>query len=1176
MKNILYQESIVEIKHLFHIMKITILALFIFAGTAFATESYSQVMKVTIVSDNISTAEVINEIEKQTDYLFVLNVNDVNLKRNVKVNAENKSVAEVLNKVFDGTGVYYAMEGKNIMLMSRTNENASKTQADNKITGTVKDANGEPIIGANIMVKGQSIGTITDLDGRFVIDAPEGSILQITYIGYVSQEINIGKRKILNISLTEDAKTLDEVVVIGYGSVKKSSLTNAVSKMDASVMKDRPMSRPESALQGQLAGVVVRNNTGEPGQDIQIRVRGAASVNASSDPLYVVDGMPMNTLVGINPSDIESMEVLKDAAAAAIYGSRGSNGVVMVTTKQGKKGKASVSLNATYGIQTLEKKLDTMTGKEWMAFNVKAIDARYLTEARRLGNTNASISDNNEQRMLNVNSNINTPNYRYILDPRWFNYLDDKTRTAHPNHLNSNEPLALLDWQDEFYKPAAVSEITLNVSGGSDNTSYLFSGGIFDQEGLAHGTKYRRYSLRANVDSKINKYVSAGVLIAPTFMQRYGAGLANGKDSQGHIVNTMAPVADADAGYNTNSDPYSPYLWAYSLMANPIKAMDNIRRDDILRMMAKGYVRVTPLEKLSVEFTGSVNYYDLEGMSYNFTKNGINWTQGEGSYSSGGHNTGKNWNTLLQAVANYEKSYKKHTANIMLGASTEKTNTGFNTNQTYNRPFPNDAINYTFSQETLAVGASTVTQLTPMKLASFFGRLQYNYDDRYLFSGSLRYDGCSIFGENNKWGVFPAFSAGWNVSKEKFFTDLNLRWISTLKLRASYGTTGNNSISNTAAYPSLTGGSYAGYASYNANSLGNTDLGWEKAYSTDIAIDLGLFNNRIQFSFDWYTKTTKDLLYEIPSMSASGFSTVWNNMGEIHNKGFDIELNTVNLTGGEFKWNTSFNVSYNKNEVISLGDADTPVYSGFDRNNVSNVLRVGEPAYSFYMYEAVGVWKSQQEINDYATSIGKTASDLKFENRQIYPGDLRYKDVNGDGLWDKDNDRVILGSPTPKFVYGMTNTFSYKNFDLSVLLTAQTGGKIFGVFGRAVDRPGMDPNSNMMGNWMNAWWSEEDPGDGKVPYVLSTTTGGTVDSRWLHSSNYLRVKNLTLGYKVPVNPRILSNLRVYLSIENLIKWDSYYNGYSPESANTASSALGLDYGSYPSARTFTLGVNINF
>jgi TonB-linked SusC/RagA family outer membrane protein len=516
----------------------------------------------------------------------------------------------------------------------------------------------------------------------------------------------------------------------------------------------------------------------------------------------------------------------------------------------------------------------------------------------------------------------------------------------------------------------------------------------------------------------------------------------------------------------------------------------------------------------------------------------------------------------------------------MVGTSSEETNIGFKTDQTFNKPFPNDAIVYSFDGSKVAVGTDKVTQQTPNKLASVFGRLNYNYDERYIISGSLRYDGGSVFGANNKWGVFPAISGGWLVSNEQFFKDFNLQWLNLLKLRASYGVTGNNSISNTAAYPSLTAVTYGGSAGYNANSLGNTDLGWEKTHSTDVAIDFGFLKNRVQLSLDWYTKTTKDLLYQVPSMGASGFTTVWDNLGEIHNQGFEVELNTANLTG-QFKWNTSLNISYNKNEVKSLGVDDTPIYSGFDGNNPSNVLMVGKPINTFYMYDAIGVWKTQKEIDDYSAAHGGTP--VTFEGKTIVPGDIRYRDVNNDGIYDKENDRDFLGSPTPKFVYGMTNTFSYKNFDLSILLTAQTGGKIFGVFGRANDRPSMGAGSNVLGHWRDAWWSETEQGNGNVPYILSSTTGTTLDSRWLYSSDYLRIKNLTFGYKLPIDPKFISYARIYLSIENLAKWDNYYSGYSPEAANTASasspggqSALGLDYSGYPLARIFTVGVNITF
>ena len=515
----------------------------------------------------------------------------------------------------------------------------------------------------------------------------------------------------------------------------------------------------------------------------------------------------------------------------------------------------------------------------------------------------------------------------------------------------------------------------------------------------------------------------------------------------------------------------------------------------------------------------------------------------------------------------------------MLGASAEKTSVGYTTDQNFNGPFPNDAVQGSFNGSLVGVKTNTVTEKTPKKLTSFFGRLQYNFDEKYMLSASLRTDGCSVFGSDNKWGVFPAASAGWLVSNEKFFKNWNLKWWNTLKFRLSYGETGNNNISNTAAYPTLTNTTYGGLSGYYANSLGNADLGWEKTKSTDIAIDLAFLKNRIQLSLDYYTKKTTDLLYQVPVPGVSGFKTVWDNLGDIDNHGFEIELNTRNLIG-QFKWDTSFNVAYNKNEVKSLGADNTPVYSGFQGSNYSNVLMVGKPINTFYMYDAIGVWKNQAEIDAY--SAAHNGTPVTFEGKKIHPGDIRYRDVDDSGNFTAD-DKTFLGQPTPKFVFGMTNTFHWKDFDASILLTAQTGGKIFGVFGRANDRPSMGANTNVMGHWRNAWWSEEETGDGKTPYILSKTTGATLDSRWLYSSDYLRIKNLTIGYKLPINPKIISYARVYFSVENLACWNNYYGGYSPEAANTASSsspggqsAVGLDYSSYPLSRTFTFGININF
>lgn len=899
------------------------------------------------------------------------------------------------------------------------------------ITGVILDKTGETVIGASVLVKGTTNGTITDVDGNFTLNnVQENAVLQVSFVGYKTQDIALKGQSNVKVTLEEDTEVLDEVVVIGYGSVKKSTLTGAVAKMDTKGIQDRPLARPETALQGQLAGVTVRTTTGEPGADMQIRVRGAASVNANSDPLYVVDGVPMTTLSGINPADIASIEVLKDAASAAIYGSRGSNGVVIVTTQKGKTGKPKVSFNASVGFQTLEKKIDLLSATEWMEFRTRWNDAYYLSEAQKKGITNASIRDDNATRLANVGVKAGTDNaYLYILDDRWFNYLSQDMRDSH-TYTPTSESLSLLDWQDEVYRTAIVQDYSLNVSGATDNVSYLFSGGYMNQEGLATGTGYKRFSFRANVESKINKYLSIGMNLAPTYIVTDGSGRANGKDSQAHKTLSSAPVSEPGVGYMTYVQPNGRYGWADTTSSPSYILNTDISQNRTLRMVGNAFLRITPFQDFRVELSAAANYYDLDGNKYSFSSSGKGWAKGEGQSSSGSHSTSRIWNTLLQAVANYDHTFNKHGVSAMLGFSSEQSSLGYKTEQGFKAPFPNDAITGSFDGSKVAAGTNTVTEQTPNKLLSTFGRLQYNYDERYMLSGSLRFDGGSVFGVNNKWGVFPAISGGWIISNEKFFKNWDQKWWNTLKIRASYGVTGNNSISNTAAYATLTSSVYGGAAGYYTSSLGNADLGWEKTHSTDIAVDLGFLNNRIQLSLDWYTKNTTDLLYQVPVEGASGFSTIWDNLGDIHNEGFEIELNTHNLTGN-FKWDTSFNMSYNKNEVKKLGTDNTPIYSGFSGSNYSNILTVGKAVNTYYMYDAIGVWKNQAEIDAY--SAAHNGQPVTFEGKQIQPGDIRYRDVNNDGKYDKDNDRDYLGSPTPKFVFGMTNRFSYKNFDLSIL-----------------------------------------------------------------------------------------------------------------------------------------------
>ena len=1034
--------------------------------------------------------------------------------------------------------------------------------------GQVVDANGIPVIGATVLEVGSTTnGVITDIDGNFEITVPASAQIEISCIGYISQTVAPAEN--LLIVLQEDNTLLEETVVIGYGSVKKSDLTSAVASMDDSAISDRSMARAEQALQGQLAGVTVNITNAEPGADPQIRVRGAASINAGADPLYVIDGVPADNMQGINPNDIESIEVLKDAASAAIYGSRGSNGVVIVTTKQGQKGEPKVSFSASYGLATLERKVDVLSSVEWMEHWIKYADSNYLRIYPA-----GSISDDNATRLKNVGQN--NPTYSGMkavyLDDRWFNYVSEDLRSTH-TYTETDEELSLLDWQDYMYQPAGTQNYNVSVSGATERVKYMYSLGYLDQNGLFPASNYKRINLRTNLETKINDVVTVGLNLAPSYIINTGSGRANGKDTQGHKILSSAPVSGPGVGYDTAYQPNLKYEWA-GTGAFPKQYSELIApRNNRFLFQGNAFLRITPLEGLQIEGMVAANY--MSSNTHAFTNNTIingNWlTASEGSKSTATYDTEWRLNTLAQIVANYNKSFGEHSIDLMLGASAEIEDIGFNTEQDFSN-LANDTITGNFEgangTSTPNVSKSSVQEKTQSRLASFFGRASYNYGDRYMITASLRYDGFSRFGARNKWGFFPAVSGGWMVSNEKFFKNWDLDWWDSFKIRASYGQTGNNGIGTDAAYATLDLTNYANLVGYYVGSFGNVDLGWEKTHSTDVAADFAFLNNRIQLSLDWYTKTTSDLLYQVPVLAILGTTEITDNLGSVYNEGFEIELSTHNIDHENFQWDTKFNMSYNQNKVLQLGKENTTVINTW--NGGSYVLEVGKPMYYFYGLKCLGVWENQAEIDAYYNETGKTP---KYNGVDIVPGDLRHEDINGDGNITND-DRQYLGKPQADFVFGMTNTFTWGNWDASILFTAQTGGQIYGLIGRAIDRAQMGPQTNAMGWWRDAWWSEEDPGNGWVPSVQSNVKPDG-DSRFVESSDYFRIKNLTIGYNIPFKS-VISSARVYLSIENLLLLTNYYHGYTPEASNGSGQALGFDYGGYPSARTFTLGVNVTF
>lgn len=1006
------------------------------------------------------------------------------------------------------------------------------------VTGVVVDERDEPVIGANVMVKGTAKGTITDLDGKFVLSAPKTSkLLEVSFIGYTTQTVSISD-KVLHIKLAESAVALDEVVAIGYGSAKKGNVTGAIAKISADKLEDRATTNIASSLQGQLAGVEVRSTTGEPGSELQIRVRGAASINADATPLYVVDGIPVDDLGSINPNDIQSIEVLKDASSSAIYGSRGANGVVLITTKQAKADeKVRVQFQASYGIQSLERKVDVLSPEEWIEFRTAYNNNRYISQ---YGSKGATIEDDYATRLAMIGGK---ESYYFLNDPRW----------TQPGYGG----LRLIDWQDEFFRIAPIQNYQLSISSGRGNTQYRVSLGYTDQDGIAIESNYKRLNLRANVESKVLNLLTVGVNLAPSVSWNEG-GRVDGKDRQATNVLTMCPVAEPEDGIYTGAGANGYYRWTSSSKISPVAYMEQVNnRGENIRLNSTAYIKADIWDGLKAEVTGSYNFGSSQSRS--FIPSTVTKYRNDvvGYRSTATRSESRSNKFLLQGLLNYNKTFGRHTVGAMVGYSMESS--GGSSMKLSATQFPDNSLEV-IDMSDVVLTAANASISTPSRLMSYFGRAQYEYDDRYLLTASIRRDGSSRFGKANRWGIFPAVSAAYRISNEKFWPkDF---FLSSLKLRGSWGANGNNSIPTNTALARLSSANYSSGSIINGfapTSLANPDLGWEKTESWNVAFDMGLFNNRIFISADYYVKTTKDLLYQVTVPALLGFTKAWGNIGSIRNKGFEIEVTTQNLTG-KLQWTTSLNVAYNQNKVLSLGDDNSTVFTGYD--DTTQVFMVGQPLRSFFMYDAVGVYQSEADLKKYPV----------MQTTKV--GDVRYRDANGDG-YISDSDRTLMGKPDPDYTFGMTNTFKYKNFDLSILITGQTGGQLYAVLGRAMDRPGMGANGNVLSHWKNMWKSEAEPGDGKTPGIDNANTGQFYDSRWLYSTDFIKLKSVTFGYRIPFKKKFIQNARVYVSGENLLMWDKYDGGFSPE-ANNGGSKGDYDYGSYPQARVVTLGVNVTF
>ena len=1008
-----------------------------------------------------------------------------------------------------------------------------KSQDNGTITGKVTDENGRGLPGVTVMVKGSTASTVTGEDGNYKLIRLDGKkTLVFSFVGYETKTVGVLNRSVIDVTLTISEKALENVVVVGYGSQRKKDLTGAVAQLDASKFEERPIAQIGEAMQGQMAGVQVLATTGSPGAEMQIKVRGTASVNAGTDPLYVVDGVPIDNLVDINPTDIASIDVLKDAASTAIYGSRGTNGVVLITTKKGRSGKTKFNFNSYYGVQQLANKMDLLSGPEWIDMYEQAQDSAYVKRGLQSGFT-WNANDPIPVRQANLNT---LKSSTYIPDSRW---------------ALGTDSLSYIDWQDAFYRNAPMANYQLSASGGNDKLTYRISGNYLDQDGIATGTNYKLFSVRANFEGKLTNYLKMGLELAPSYSWSAG-GNVDGKDAQSHHVLAIAPVVEKDAGIYSGVAPYGRYYYAGSTQS-PI-AYQNLTTNDLnrQRLLSNMYLQADIYKGLSLKVSGAWNTDQQNHKTYHPS---IGLGQTPGANSSGNYTTSNTQYYLIESLLSYNRSFGDHHINAIALYSAEETN-NVSTSQSASK-FANDALT-TLNNATSTVTASSTGELK-RTLESYLARVQYDYKDKYLLNASIRRDGSSKFGSKVKWGNFPAVGVGWNVAQESFMTKLT--WISQLKLRASYGYNGNNDIKDYLAYGGIGAANYSFGGTlingYVPSSISNQSLHWEKTRSANYGVDLGLFNNRISLSADYYDKLTTDMLLNVPFALATGFASGTENIGHMTNKGWEFEVRSTNLTG-ILKWQTSVNLSFNNNEVTALGVGDAPIHTGF--SNQTQIDQVSYPVNEFFMYDAIGVYMNEKDL----------ASSPHMSSNKI--GDVKYKDVNGDGVIDA-NDRTFMGQPDPTYSWGIYNNFTFKQFDLSFLIQGSGGNQVYDLIGRAIDRPGMGTLGNALGRWRNRWRSSADPGDGQTPRI-DGTTGGLYDSRWLYDGTYARFKSFVIGYTLPHNIiKGITNARIYVSGENLFYLhNNDYGGYSPESLNTS----GGDYGAYPDARTYTVGVNVGF
>lgn len=1072
---------------------------------------YSQTKRFSLNEANISIREILTQIEQESDYRFFYEEKDLRLDDRANVDFSNSTIDEVLNKLFRQKNIEYKIMANNFIVLKSPGTIGNQEIASQQlaISGRVVDANGEPLPGVTVVLKGTTQGTITEASGNFYLQAvPNDAILVFSFVGMKTLEIQVAGKSKIDVQMEEDAIGLDEVVAIGYGIQKKSDITGSLVSISEEELKSIPVVDPALAIQGRAAGVQVMNNSHQPGGNVSIKIRGTNSINANNEPLYVVDGFPLSGgLKYINPNDIISMEILKDASATAIYGSRGANGVVLISTKKGEAGKMQVSFNSSSKISYLSKKIEMLDAHEFRMMMNEAYE---------------------NQNMLDGGN-------------RALPYTADEVANPQNN----------IDWQEEATRAAFSHNHNLDVSGGTENLLYSASIGYRDEEGIVKTSDWQQISTRLSLESQLSSWVKFGINL------NYNA-IDNGLVETDHGGNSVPramletfpdiPVYDENSDWTigTNEGYASPTALIYGI--HNTKETDKFLGNLFFTLdLGKGFTFKTTYGR-EIETAKQSKFTDKKLISQAHTSSSA-------YVSSYKIESWQNENYLT-----YQKTIDDHSFDALIGVTWSKyTYEYFDVTV---RDFPTDA----FLTNQLQAGedlAATSSGKEESKLNSYFGRLNYSFKNKYLVTGTLRSDGSSKFGENNKYAMFPSLALGWRLSEEDFIQESDI--FSNLKLRLGYGITGNQEIGSYRSLERL--GTINGVlgnrrATGIANvQIANADLKWERTEQYNVGLDFGFFKNRLDFVVDFYKKNTNDLLLQAPIPATTGFSTMLKNIGSVMNKGVEFTMNSVNIDK-KFKWYTNLNVSFNKNEVIELANNGQDIFPIWFVNPVT-IIREGESLGSFWGLTREGIYQNEEEIQAHLKNPGTTV-----------PGDIKYKDLNNDQVIDS-KDRSILGDNNPDFIYGLTNDFVYGPWSLTVQVSGVQGMQVANL--NPIVLEDRQTLTNSYKSLLDRWHGEG-TGNNEVAMVRISSQLNISD-RHIEDGSYLRFKNIALGYNLPKS--ITQKLRISdakLTV-SLIDWFTItnYEGYDPEVSTMGGHASqGIEFSSYPNSKSFLVGLNINF